>query len=542
MDPRSIQDFRNFVSELSNKMAAADRFFTARLASRLTKAAQQNGQDQTIVQMANFLSRRSNAPGGHLITRAELADVYNSLYTSNTKCAAYLEEELGLKAHNLPEPAQTRRSAKEGQTIEDLYSRHADQGLVAELEAAFDKNTTYKAYDPTVAKKAEKLVAASLPGDPVVQTVDGRDYAVLCQATYETPRGKSSVLIPVEVINKNALIPTVFLTPAGFENLNHKLIEDHVVRTAGKNYRVNSEQIFNIIKKAKAIAAGEPDTEGLDAVDAAVMSFKAKTGGNNLTPEGILYQKVDAETKAVQLPESKQTRTFAEQLGSVAGQAEFVFGQKAVGMGRYWVQNGLEALGYSNVQVKVANINDDSIIYAVSVAGSGFKVPVKVDNGRAMPPRMVLTASGPENFDKDGIRSALGANDINSSSMALGYDLTNPAGLIKEVQAACEVGDIVRAGDAFKALAATGDETATKYAFDLYMEALNGVKKEAKATPRMKTIKIGGNVVEATTGLPADKVYIDEYGQVQLKSRQYAEKTDEVAAGGFMNAKIIMGL
>jgi hypothetical protein len=542
MDPRSIQDFRNFVAELSNKLAAADRFFTARLSTRLTKAAQQNEQDQTIVQMANFLSRRANSPGGHLITRAELADVYNRLYTSNTKCAAYLEEELGLKAHNLPEPAQTRRSAREGEAIEDLYSRHADQGLVAQLEAAFDNKAIYKTYDPTVAKKAEKLVLASLPGNPIVQTVDGRDYAILCQATYETPRGKSSVLVPVEVVDKNALIPTVFLTPAGFENLNHKLVEDHVFRTAGKNYRVNSEQIFNIIKKAKAIAAGEPDTDGLDAVDAAVMSFKAKTGGNNITPEGILYQKVDVETKPVQLPESKQTQTFAEQLGSVAGQAEFVFGQKAVGMGRYWVQNGLEALGYSNVQVKVANIKDDSIIYAVSVAGSGFKVPVKVEDKRALPPRMVLTSSGPESFDKEGIMNALGANDISSSSIALGYDLSNPAGLIREIQAACEIGDVVRAGEAFKALAATGDETATKYAFDLYTDVLNGVKKEAKATPRMKTIKIGGNIVEASTGLPVDKVYIDEYGQVQLKSRQYAEKTDQVAAGGFMNAKIIMGM
>lgn len=542
MDTRTIQDLRSFVAELSNKLASADRFFTARLATRLTKAAQEHGQDHTIVQMANFLNRRANAPGGHLISRAELADVYNRLYTSNTKCAAYLEDELGgIKAHNLPEAPKTTRSPREGESIDDLYSRHADQKLVAELESALDKNTTYRAYNPVVGKRAEQIVAAVLPGNPVVRAVDGRDYAILCEATYATPKGKTSVIIPVEVIKDSVLVPTVFLTPAGFENLTHKLVEAHVVRTAGKSFRVNSEQVLNVIKKAKCIASGEPEREGLDNVDAAVMAFKAKTGGNDITHEGILYQKVDPEVKNVKLPESKQTQQFANQLGSVAGQAEFVFGTKAVGMGKYWVQNGLESLGYTNVQVKVANIQNDAIIYAVAVAGSGFKVPVKVQEGRAIPPKMVLAASGIETFDKNGIKNALGAGDIKASSVALGYDLTNPAGLIKEVQAACDSGDVERAGDAFKALAATGDETATKYAFDLYMGALEG-KKEAKVAPKMKTIKIGGNVVEATTGLPIDQVYVDEYGQVQRKYRQYAEKTDQVAAGGFLNAKIIMGL
>lgn len=541
MDVRSIHDLKHFFAELSNKLASADRFFTARLATRLTRAAEQNPQDNTIVQMSSFLTRRAGAPGGHLISRAELRDVYNRLYTSNTKCASYLGDELGVRTHNLPEAAPMTRSPREGESIDDIYSRHADQRMVAEFEAAFDKNATYKAYDPKVAKKAEAIVAGVLPGKPIVQAVDGREYAIICQATYETPKGRSSVLIPVEIVEGNALVPSVFLTPSGFENLNKKLLTAHIQRTAGKFYKINANQVFNVIKKAK-FGTVDGQTE-LDQVDRAVMMLKSKTAGlDDVTPEGILYQKVDPETKSVQLPESKATKKFAEQLESVSGQAEFVFGKKAVDMGRYWIQRELSEFGYKNPQIKVANISDDTVIYAVAVAGSGFKIPVKIKNKNATQPTMILTAGGIEEFTRVGVKNAMGSSDLKASALAMGYDIANPASLIREVEEACCAGDINRAGNAINAISATGDERAIKYAFDVYLNALDGNQSKQSSSQKMKTIKVGGNVVEATTGLPVDKVYIDERGQVQAKYRQHMDHTEDGTASGFMNAKIIMGM
>lgn len=551
MDNRSIQDLKRFVAELSNKLAATDKFFTARLATRLNKAAEQHPHDHTIIQMASFLNKRASSQGGQLISRGELKRVYDHLWTSNTKCASYLGEEIGVKDTNLPEPPKTSRSPREGESIDDLYSRHVDPKLASEFESLFNNGVGYKGFDPRTAKMAEKLVQASLPGDPVVQTVDGREYAVLCQATYETPRGRSSVLIPVEVSAGNAVVPNVFLTPAGFESLTEQNIVSHIERTAGRSFRVNANQIFDVIKKAKFgtieeakvldMMAGKKVAAELNSVDRAVMLLKAKTGENGITQDGILYQKVDAETKGVELPELKQTRLFAEQLGSVAGQAEFIFGKTAVNMGGNWIRKELEDFGYSNVQVKVANVSDDSIIYAVSAGGAGFKVPVKVVSNKVTQPSIVITAGGIEEFSQEGIKSAIGASDIKASALALGYDVSNPAALIREVEASCQVGDMKRAGEALSALAATGDEVATKYAFDIYMQTSNGEIK-TEASPKMKTIKVGGNVVEATTGLPVDKVYVDSNGNVQAKYRQHMENTEEGIAGGFMNAKIIMGM
>ena len=551
MDNRSIQDLKRFVAELSNKLAATDKFFTARLATRLNKAAEQHPHDHTIIQMASFLNKRAGSQGGQLISRGELKRVYDHLWTSNTKCASYLTEEIGVKDTNLPEAPKTTRSPREGESINDLYSRHVDQKLASEFESLFNNGAGYKGFDPRVGKMAEKLVQASLPGDPTVQAVDGREYAILCQATYETPRGRSSVLIPVEVSAGNAVVPNVFLTPAGFENLTEHNVASHIERTAGKSFRVDANQIFNIIKKAKFgtveetkvldMMAGKKVASELNSVDRAVMLLKAKTGENGITQDGILYQKVDAETKGVELPELKQTSSFAERLGSVAGQAEFIFSKTAVNMGGNWIRKELTDFGYSNAQIKVANVTNDSIIYAVSVGGVGFKVPVKVVNSKVTQPSMVITAGGIEEFSRSGIKNAMGASDTKASALALGYDVSNPAELIREVEASCQAGDIKRAGEALSALASTGDERATKYAFDIYMQAANGEIK-TEAAPKIKTIKIGGNVVEATTGLPVDKVYVDSNGNVQAKYRQHMENTEEGFAGGFMNAKIIMGM
>lgn len=545
MDVRSIQDLRRFVDEISKKLAASEKFFTGRLATRLTKAARAFPQDQTIIQMANFLSKRANNPGGHLISRAELKQALNDLWTNDTQCRAFLKEELGDNPNNLVKATQAApHHEREGELVEDLFSRYADKRLVSELEAAFDKNAKYKPYDPTIAKQAETACRAVLPGEPTVRAVDGREFAILCQATYETPRGQGNVLIPVEVTKGHALRPNVFLSHAGFQELNKAAIQKHITTTAGRHFRVDAGQLFDAIHRAKFGVSPE-----LDNVDRAVMMLKARSETPaEHTPNGVLYQEVDPAQNHVEIPESPEVQTFAAELGTTAGSAEFVFGKPVVNTGRGVIQSMLKDFGYTNAQVRVANFNDNSIIYAVAVNGAGLKVPVKVSkkNGKysVCRPTTILAGGTMDEFTRQGIMSALGTNDQELSALAVGYDLKNPQALISEVEDACQVGDMSRAGNAVAALKASGDKQAFSYAFMTYMEAIeNGsVKKEANKRPPLKTIKIGGNEVEATTGLPIDKVYVDSNGNVQAKYRKNMSKTEEGTAGGFMNAKIIMGL
>ena len=73
-----MSNIKKLVTELSQKLADGDKFFTGRLAIRLAKAAQLYPSDSTIGQMASFLNKRASAPAGHLITRAELKCAYDA--------------------------------------------------------------------------------------------------------------------------------------------------------------------------------------------------------------------------------------------------------------------------------------------------------------------------------------------------------------------------------------------------------------------------------------------------------------------------------
>lgn len=534
MENRSTQDLKQFVASLTEKLAQAEKFFTIKLATRLTKAAERFPQDQTIIQMANFLNSRANSQNGHLISRNELNEVYNKLYTTNTKCASLLEEELGKKADKLPEPAKMTRSVHEGETIDDMYSRHADKMLTNQLTAAFNGGKGFKQYDEDIAARAIKSVASKLPGNPKIEVVDGRDFAILCRATYETPKGRSGVIVPVEVVNSAVIPPNCFLSQAGFRELNNKDLEDHIVSTAGNKYRLDSEQIFSVIKTAKF----GPEKK-MDPVDLAVMKLRARTADNH-TINGIVYQKVDEVVEDVKT-ESKEASTFSDRLGSTAGSAEFLFGEKAVKMSRSLVENQLKTFGFANAQLKISNVKSDALIFSVAVGGAGFKVPVKIASGKPQQPSMVIAAGNIEEFSKDGIRNALGFKDQHSSASAMGYDLTKPTELINEVKSACYDGDLNKARSIITIMEKSDDKRAFAYAFSLYTSALDGtLKKEAKR--EIKTVKIGGNEVCAQTFLPVDKVYMDDKGVCHAKYRDNIENTDDNFAAGFMNAKIIMGL
>jgi len=106
------------------------------------------------------------------------------------------------------------------------------------------------------------------------------------------------------------------------------------------------------------------------------------------------------------------------------------------------------------------------------------------------------------------------------------------------VKLACENKNFIQAGEILNAIAASGDKTAYHHAFSAYYDALAGGKTVSLA---VKTIKLSdGNEVCEQTFLPPDKVYIDEHGVAHAKYRQNEEKTEP--AGGFMNAKILLGL
>lgn len=537
----TYNSFRKLAEDLKKRISDNEKFFVLALAERMTKVASENPQDATIVQMASFLTAKAENPQNILITKRELTDVYKALYSHNTKCASYMANELDEEVTpKLSTAKYAEKLPNEGIAYD--VKPVVDEALVAGLSAVFAGKEVEAS--PALVKKAETICGTILPGKPTVKAIGSREFAVICQASYQTPKGTAHVLVPVEVSGNQALLPTTFLSHSGFESLaNEKALEKHLITVAGRAFRVDADKLFNQIKVAKF----GPTTDSLDDVEMAVISLRAKTASVTETDNGIEYKDIfakEVERKEIKQPVNASVmKAFASEMEATAGMAEFVFGKKVVDFGRTIIAKELGGCNVRNAQVKVSNYDDDRITYTVVAGTKGFKVnlPVKkASSGEyvAEYPSMIITDGGIESFDREGISQAIKSASYSVASEVVGISGKSPSELIDEVEKSCIAGDFNRASLALINLQETGDSGSFKYAFDMFNEAMSGIKKEASARPQMKTVKIGGNLVEATTGLPVDKVYVDENGIVRAKHNKHFEKSSDYQSNVLINTKI----
>lgn len=539
MDPKDFNNLKKAIEKVANTVKTSEKFLLLPLVSRMAKAAQENPGDQTIIGMATFLHNRSASQT--LITRAELNDVYNKLYVSNTRCSEYLEKELNKTASTSPVKKLVRQD-NEGTLVKDAFKNGANELLVNALEAAFDKNATYKPYTAEMAKRAEQVCTKELREHKYqptkIQVVAGNEDCLLCQATYETPKGRSSVIIPVEIVGEKALFPSVFVSAAGFEALEQKKLSDYLVSTAGKQLQVNVPAVLNAVKVAK-----HGVQEGLNEVEQIVLRANAKKETPAYDSNAIIGQSLASpdviETKA----DLEETETFAAKLSSAKGLAELTFGKKAVESGRQMLIKELNSFGYKSAQVSVASVNDSTVVYVVASNGRGIKVPVKFNKGLPKQPLFAIANGIVGSFDQQGVNDLLSVNDSNTAALASQLNGNKPSELIDVVQKAVVAGNYEIAEDALNVLAHS-DEKAFKYAFNLYKEAIGNqdlTKQASKSNGCNLPIKSATSTQTLCghTNLPLNKVYQDEHGDCYPLYRKHIDHSNE--GGSFLHSRIYLG-
>ena len=545
----SLHRLNELVSKAAKALYDNEKFAVGVLAARVRKAATAYPTDQTVLNMAGFLNKRAASSNKLFITRAELKDVYNRLYTPNSKFPQLFSEELGITAE--APRAKMARDPNEGTNlVEGAYEKLADPILSNALSVAFDKNAHYKPYSEATAKSAQAHCAYELDkfglSPKKINVVAGQPDVLICQATYDTPRGESHVLIPVEIKQQKALLPTIFLSQVGFSDLNAEALKEHLVSTAGKSYKIDVQQLLQVISTAKN---GAPET--ISDVERIVMkTAAAKETPITHTANGILYQQVDSPTPDVQETQYEQpaeVQEFAKRLSSAAGVAEIAFGKNSVELGRKLIRHAVNSWGYKNAQVAVADCDKNTIFYAVSVDnGAGFKVPVKVQQGKIQEPSVIISSNGLGEFSSAGVSEVLSQGSLDPHVVAMTSPLygTKPSDLVNQVSQAMSERNYLKAEDALNVLRTSGDEKAFRTGFDIYVKALKGegLTKEAsehsKCTKQYKTAH-SKYMICAHTNMPVHKVYQDKNGDCRPGYRKGMSETSE--GGSFLHSKIYMG-
>ncbi len=483
-------ELKKAISTLQSALNGHEKIYLAVFAEKLHKSGMTNPEDQTINQMSLVVDRM-NAGNQLFISRAEINELYNRLYSHNTKFKQIFADELGLEVPAAPAPSRTEETYQEF----DIY-QDTDKTLLASLDAAF--NPGAHAFSNEAAHEAEKVVAmeCSFPSlEPVVKAVSGDENVVVVAATYRTPQGNASFYVPVEMFNKRATIPSFFTGKDGQHYISKKSIANYV------------------------------------------SGFFAKFGSHGNESVGEAFaEMVEPEVNA------EEVESFASQLSSAKGIATFQHGELAE-RGRRVISQKLASFGKRSHQVNILEASTNSITYGVSCDGVAFKVPVSVENGKLHEPAVILCKGSIESFTAEGVqnlqRSELTDNQV--AAVVSPLFALKASDLVETVRQATEEGNYAKAEDALNVLANMDDAKAYRVAFEEYTTGLSALTKEAAPVTKCSRIVKTANSTQPVCGhlnLPLNKVFQDKHGDCRPMTRKGMEDSYEGAS--FMTSKILL--
>lgn len=533
----SLDKINQLVNSIAKIVESSEKVAIPVLAVKLNKIAEANPYDQTIVTMATILNKMASN-NQMFIARNELKALYSKFYSKNTKFAEYFQAELG----EMQELATPTFADKSSAPIVNTHEHISDPILSNALAAAWDNTVTIKAFSSDSAARAKHAVASNLDvwnlKASKLDVAVGNEYFIVIQADYNTPKGTTSIFVPVETNKGKTLEPSVFMCNAGPQELNNVNIKNYLTTFAGAKLKVRAQDVLNVLTKE---VTGKEVINDVEMAATKIASAKERGGFFG----GVVGQVVlDAPRNVeVSIPKSAEATSFAAKFATPSGVAGFKFGNDKLNLGRDVVVRELAGFGIKNPQINIVACDDTTIFYGVSLFGgkTAFKVPVKIANNRVLNPDVLICNGSIASFSKESISNLLvdGATDAKVAAATSPQHALNPADLVQSVKSAVAEGNYVKAEDALNILQQSGNVSAYKDAFASYINGMGSMKKEASAEQTCSMIVKSANSSHPMCGhtnLPLHKVYQDEHGNCQPNYRRGMKETSEGAF--FMNAKI----
>jgi hypothetical protein len=449
----NAQEIQRLITQAAKVVEANEKIALPIMAAKARREAQANPTDVPLINASQVLTKM--AEDKTFISKDELRGIVDRFSATHSKLSSVFSDELGKQAER--RPAVFQRDANEGVALDRDYAKFSDPVLANALNGAFAKDPTEQLYSQADAERAQRAAYAQLLGIGIkpdaLKTFAGRKDIIIVQASHDTPRGQSHVLIPVELREGKAVLPELFFSSSGFESLDKRAYVDQVKMTAGKSFRVDGHKLLDVLEQVKNGA-----DDSINEVEMAAIKIASEQGTPAMDPNSILYAKIDDENPDVQLPKvaSTQDSKFAETLGKPDGVARFVHGDRVVEAGRSMLVRKFAEIGYRNVQVKVEDVDEDKVFYAVAIGtGTGLKVPVEVAGNLVVPPKIVFANDMVTAFSKEAISEVIatgtGGNKRALATASPCYDM-KPTELLDVVKESVAEGNFIRAEDAINVL------------------------------------------------------------------------------------------
>lgn len=503
------ETLKKFAQEIMDN----EKIPTLVLVAKAKQLAQAFPFDTTCRDMYNVLDRKSSKQ--HFMTKKEFKNLYTTLYSSNNKFAQAFEKELDIVK------SEPKKIASENKPLPD----YQDPFLKNALASVFDKSKTFIGFTDKNAKNALKvtdfqLKSLNLDASYSLNVATGNEEYIICRASYLTPKGNVSVLIPSKIEDGLTKIPNSFITEGGLISLNGDNLKNYIIKNAGKILTVNANQLLEALsKKAEVVSEVEA---ALFKIKSAKMDTSGPLGLITQTP----FDKIASVIKMTKHEVPDALKPFTEKLGSKSGEAAFIFGKEVVEAGRNNISGFVKNCGFKDNTVVVADCSNDQIVYSVSVHNKAFKVPVKIANKIPALPLLLIVNGSVKKFSSEAIREIVSAEETDSNALLTTYSKKDEpiSQLNKDLKNSLNIGDMSQADEILHILYSK-DKASFADGLNLYKEALLGKKIEKVECKCSKQIKASSNsdIICGHTGLSLNKVYQDKNGQCQPLYRKAME-------------------
>lgn len=451
-----ISQLTSLITKAAKTVEDNEKLALPVIAAKARREAAHHPNDVPLINASQILTKM--ASNQTFISKDELRNILNKFTATHSKLTDVFSDEIGKQAQH--QPHLFSRSANDSCSLEMDYNKFSDPVLANALSAAMEKDPVEKLYSNDTAKKAQRAVSAQLLSVGIdadkIETFAGRNEFIICQACHNTPKGIANVLIPVEIKEGKALLPTLFLSRDGFKDIEKSAYIEHALSVAGKSFRVDGSKLLSVLEQVK----NGSDNSLPNEVEMAAIKIASEKGiaSTYINTNDILYTELDNIKQDVQLPKlaSTEESTFAETLSKPEGIARFVHSDKIVEAGRSLLIRKFAEMGFSGIQTKVVEVEQNKIFYAVAVGTSaGFKVPVEISGTMVMPPKVVFADNAVLPFNKVAISEVVKSNNGgNKRALAAAspcYDL-KPTELLDIVKESVAEGNYIRAEEAINVL------------------------------------------------------------------------------------------
>lgn len=530
-------DYQNALSSLKHSIDILvkdeiknQKFLVATLAKKANSLANEFSYDPTVIGMRDFLFKRAQKEDW--ISRQELQKVYSHLEKAGNKFKDYFSAELALASPQILKPTLAHSISPDASNdisinrIVDPTIREAMSQLFADSKVKnieIDKNLSKLALS-----LCEKTLKSYSPQPKSLQAVAGNSQAILCQASYETPKGLSYLIVPVEVENGNMKFPNRFFSVDGLIELSASNLQNSIVKQAGAKLPVSPQVLLNNF-------APMAESQEFDSITLAVAQMKLEKQAkeqyqgsqvlNFAKPESIKESKIPSEIQ-------EEMKNFAEFFNNNKNLAKIDFGNLA-DKAQNLVEYKLNSLGFDHYKVSIANSDLNGITFNVKLTPKlAFTVPVKINKtaNQIIEPKIIIASGQIEEFSLNGINAF---NQINPDLKALEYDHEDsPIQILSQIEESLFQNQFEKAASLLQVLRETKDARSTQAGIALYQKALKdggqSLRKSSEISQCKLQIKSASHQfpICGHTNLPLTEVSQDKLGNCIPKYRKYLDQTD----------------